>query len=66
MRVVDEHECKYLKNQNLGEKDVIAVQEMVQDTKSGVKYQGWYWVMYKEKVQIWHLESDAVLIAVKN
>lgn len=49
MRVVEEHECSYLKNQNVNEKDVIAVQEMVQDTESGVKYLGWYWVLYKDK-----------------
>lgn len=49
MRVVNEHECSYLKSQNVGEENVIAIQEMVQDTENGVKYLGWYWLFYKEK-----------------
>lgn len=48
MRVVDEHECMYLKNQNHNDEDVIAVQEMVEDTKDGVKWLGWYLVNYRE------------------
>lgn len=50
MRVVDEHECNLLKYQNHDEKDTtIAVQKMVQDTKSGIINEGWYLVNYREK-----------------
>lgn len=49
MRVINEHECNYLKFQNHGEDDIIAVQEMVQDKQKEVEYKGWYLVNYREK-----------------
>lgn len=50
MRVIDEHECKYLKNQNHNENDIIAVQEMVEDVDfTKVKYLGWYLVNYRTR-----------------
>lgn len=48
MRVVDEHECEFLQNQNHDENDIIAVQEMVKDIQfNEVKYLGWYLVNYR-------------------
>lgn len=49
MRVVNEHECSYLEYQNVNENDVIAVQEMVNETEYGIKDNGWYWVLYSKK-----------------
>lgn len=49
MRVVDEHECDTLRFQNIIDKSsVIAVQEMVKDTKNKVERLGWYLVNYQE------------------
>lgn len=50
MRAGEEHECEYLQRQNKNEKNIIAVQEMVEDVSfTEVKNLGWYLVNYREK-----------------
>lgn len=55
MRVINEHECKKLVNQNyLIETDnEMAVQEFVHENKNGeVIYKGWYLMNYRKEIDI--------------